>query len=79
MVVDSVWVTIGTTNFDSRSFALHEESNVCAMDSNLAQQVERDFLEDLQACKRIDLESWNHRGLIPRIRGFASSLLRDQI
>jgi cardiolipin synthase len=79
MVVDSMWVTIGTTNFDSRSFALHEESNICAMDTELAQEVERTFLEDLQACKRIDLESWNHRGLIPRIRGFASSLLRDQI
>jgi cardiolipin synthase len=79
MVVDSVWATIGTTNFDSRSFALHEESNVCTMDRELVQEAERVFLEDLHICKRIDLESWNHRGLITRIRGVASSLLRDQI
>jgi cardiolipin synthase len=79
MVVDSRWFTVGTTNFDSRSFSLHEESNLCAMDSELAQEVERDFLADLQISRRIDLESWNRRGLITRIRGFASSLLRDQI
>ena len=29
MVVDRRWVTVGTTNFDNRSFAHNEESNVC--------------------------------------------------
>ena len=32
MVVDRRWVTIGTTNFDNRSFAHNEESNVCFFD-----------------------------------------------
>src|ERR1035438_317929 len=29
MVVDGVCVTVGTTNFDNRSFALSEETNIC--------------------------------------------------
>jgi cardiolipin synthase len=28
MVVDGVWATVGTTNFDNRSFALSEETNI---------------------------------------------------
>ena len=31
MVVDGVWSTVGTTNFDSRSFAHNEENNVCVL------------------------------------------------
>jgi cardiolipin synthase len=79
MVVDSTWLTIGTTNFDSRSFALHEESNVCIKDSQLGQEVEKVFLQDLRECKKVDLESWKRRGLITRIRGVAACFLRDQI
>jgi cardiolipin synthase len=79
MVVDSTWVTIGTTNFDSRSFALHEESNICSNDSRLAREVERVFIEDLDACKRIDLGSWKRRGLVTRLRGVVAGFLRDQI
>ena len=36
MVVDEVWATIGTTNFDNRSFAHNEENNVCVYDRKLA-------------------------------------------
>ena len=46
MVVDGVWVTIGTTNFDDRSFAHNEESNVCVFDRGLATELQQIFLED---------------------------------
>ena len=32
MVVDDAWATIGTANFDNRSFAFNEESNVSIHD-----------------------------------------------
>jgi cardiolipin synthase A/B len=79
MVADSSWLTIGTTNFDNRSFALHEESNVCIYDSCLAGQLEQIFLEDLQACVRVDLEGWKHRGMLTKIRGVAALFLKDQL
>jgi cardiolipin synthase len=79
MVVDSTWITIGTTNFDNRSFALNEESNVCLYDRKMAEEMERIFTDDLNACKKIDLESWRRRGLKTRVQGAFALFLKEQI
>jgi cardiolipin synthase len=79
MVVDGFWVTVDTTNFDNRSFALNEESNVCLHDAGLAEQLERTFVEDLRRCRRVDLEAWKKRGLKMKVTGFVASLLKEQI
>ena len=79
MVVDGAWVTVGTTNFDNRSFALHEESNVCTYDTQLAERLEQIFVEDLADCVRVSLESWKRRGMLTKIRGAAALFLRDQL
>ena len=79
MVVDGAWITIGTTNFDNRSFALHEESNVCIYDTRLAERLEQIFFEDLASCVRIDLESWKRRGMLTKFRGAAALFLKDQL
>src|SRR5678816_203524 len=49
MVVDGRWVTLGTANFDNRSFAHNEESNVCFFDRASAAQLHAIFLDDLTA------------------------------
>jgi cardiolipin synthase len=79
MVVDGLWSTVGTTNFDNRSFALNEESNVCVYDRQLACDFEKIFNADLEACDRVDLQSWKQRGLWTRLRGVLSLVLKDQI
>jgi len=79
MIADSAWLTVGTTNFDNRSFALNEESNICIYDRRLAAELERTFYNDLAVCKRVDLESWRKRGLKMRIQGVLASLLKEQI
>ena len=43
MVVDRLWVTVGTTNFDNRSFAHNEESNVCVLRSRPGGTTPRDL------------------------------------
>ena len=43
MVVDGVWATVGTTNFDSRSFAHNEENNVCLCDAAFSRQLNEMF------------------------------------
>ena len=57
MVVDRRWVTLGTANFDNRSFAHNEESNVCVFDRALAGQLHGIFLDDLTGCERVTLEA----------------------
>src|SRR4029078_8169798 len=39
MVVDGIWSTVGTTNFDNRSFALNEERNICIYHKRRAEYV----------------------------------------
>jgi phosphatidylserine/phosphatidylglycerophosphate/cardiolipin synthase-like enzyme len=79
MVADSAWITVGTTNFDNRSFALNEESNVCVYDPTLAGELEKIFKTDLAACNQVELETWKRRGLLTKMGGAASCFLKDQI
>jgi cardiolipin synthase len=78
MVVDRRWVTVGTTNFDNRSFAHNEESNVCFFDRGLAGQLHGIFLDDLAGCERVTLEGWNRRGAWARAQEFVASFLQEQ-
>jgi cardiolipin synthase len=78
MVVDGVWVTIGTTNFDNRSFAHNEETNVCVFDRDLGDQLQRIFLEDMAVCERVDRGRWAHRGAWARTQEFVAWFLEEQ-
>jgi cardiolipin synthase len=79
MVVDGAWLTVGTTNFDNRSFALNEESNVCIYDRALAEELEKVFIEDLAACRRVNLDAWKKRGLRTKAQGLLAAFLKEQI
>lgn len=63
MVVDGIWATVGSTNFDNRSFALNEELNLTLYDRSLARQLEEIFAEDLKHSRKITYEEWDNRGL----------------
>jgi cardiolipin synthase len=79
MVADSAWITVGTANFDNRSFALNEESNICVYDPKLATELEEIFTTDLRACSQVELETWKRRSLLTKMGGVASCFLKDQI
>jgi len=78
MVVDRRWVTIGTTNFDNRSFAHNEESNVCFFDDDLAGRLHQVFEEDLRGCERVTIEAWRRRGWWIRCQEFLAAFLQEQ-
>jgi cardiolipin synthase len=79
MVVDGVWATAGTTNFDSRSFAQNEENNVGFYDPDLASQLVSIFMEDVPHCEVVTLEAWRKRGIWPKTQQFVASLLQEQV
>lgn len=78
MVVDGVWVTVGTTNFDDRSFSHNEESNVCIFDRDLGAEMQRIFCEDSAACDRVEHAAWKHRGVWARTQEFVASFFEEQ-
>jgi cardiolipin synthase len=77
MVVDGVWGTVGSTNFDNRSFALNEELNLTFYDSGLAGQLEKAFEEDLKYAKEITHEAWSSRGMGERIYEFVAFPVKE--
>lgn len=79
MVCDGVWSTVGTTNFDNRSFALNDENNVCVYDQPFASHWSQMFLGDMAACDLVDLETWKNRGIFRKLAEALASFLRDQV
>lgn len=79
MVCDGLWATVGTTNFDNRSFALNDENNVCVYDRDFAARLEQIFQADLTNCRRVTLEAWRRRGLFTRAPELLAWALRDQV
>ena len=82
MVADGAWITIGTTNFDNRSFALNEESNVSIHDDAcIARHGRRSSPNGIRAAsERVTLDAWKRRGLFARAAGkLVAALFEDQV
>jgi cardiolipin synthase len=68
IVVDGVWSSIGSTNFDWRSFVHNDEISVCVIDTGFATAMGNMFTKDLADSRRITLAEWKKRGLRERMR-----------
>jgi cardiolipin synthase len=79
MVIDSVWATVGSTNFDNRSFALNEELNLTVYNAGLARRLEEAFTEDLRYARKITYEEWNSRGIGERVLEWFSFPIKDYL
>jgi cardiolipin synthase len=79
MVVDRVWSTVGTTNFDNRSFSHNEENNVCLCDDGVAAELLNTFERDLEVCDVVTLESWKRRSLPLKTAEMLASFVQDQV
>jgi cardiolipin synthase A/B len=79
MVCDGIWSTVGTANFDNRSFAHNDENNVSVYDRAFAAKWEQIFRRDLGICRRVDIKDWRNRGLFTRLRELLFSFFRDQV
>jgi cardiolipin synthase len=60
-VVDGLWTSVGSTNFDSRSFRLNDEANLNIYDREFAQRQIRDFEADLKRSRAVTLQEWENR------------------
>ena len=56
MTIDGEVAVIGTTNFDIRSFELHDELSVFFYDRSIAEQLDTIFDADLASCTEVTLE-----------------------
>jgi cardiolipin synthase len=79
IVIDGIWSTIGSTNFDNRSFALNQEINLTVYDSGIAHQLEEIFQEDLKYSQQVTYEQWRSRSIFERFVEFFAFPIKEQL
>ena len=60
-IIDGMWGAIGSMNFDNRSLAFNNESNLVFLDKPLGAQMDSVFLDDLTRSKEIALAEFQRR------------------
>jgi len=79
MVVDDIWASVGSTNFDDRSFRLNQEASLNVYDSGFAATQAAAFAKDRARSQEITLQAWRDRPVWERIEELVAKLLRTQL
>ena len=79
IVIDGLWSSVGSTNFDDRSFQLNDEINVGLLDAQLAAQLRAAFAADLRYAKQRKFEEWSERSLWHKAVDGVAYLGRSQL
>ena len=74
-VADGCWSSIGTMNFDNRSLAFNDESNLLVLDDEFGATVRDMFLVDLEKSKEVTLEEFRRRPRKERLYEWGASRL----
>lgn len=79
LVVDGLLVSVGSTNFDNRSFSINDEANLNVLDRDFAAQQMAIFDEDMRHSKVITLRDWQQRSLKSKVAEHAAALVGAQL
>ena len=78
-IVDGLLVSVGSTNWDPRSFGLNDEANLNVYDTAFARRQEEVFRQDLAKSRRVTLAQWQARPwrekLMERLASFLGPML----
>jgi len=74
-VADGIWGSIGSMNFDNRSLAFNNESNLVVWDRRFGAQMDSTFLDDLRYSREIHLAEFKRRPITERLIELSASLL----
>lgn len=79
LVVDRHLVSVGSTNFDNRSFRLNDEANLNVYDRDFAERVTRVFEADLAQAREVSLQEWQQRPWRERLLEHTAALFSSQL
>ena len=66
-VVDGLWSTVGSMNFDNRSMVLNDETNLMILDPEVGRQMNAVFVHDLRFSEEITAEKFGRRSVVQRL------------
>lgn len=79
MIVDNLLVSVGSTNFDNRSFRLNDEANLNVYDTPFAKRQTDIFETDLKSSRRVTYDEWENRPIKEKIAEKIALLLASQL
>ena len=79
MIVDNLLVSVGSTNFDNRSFRLNDEANLNIYDTAFAERQTSIFEVDLRNARQVTHEEWLDRPLKEKLMERLALLLGSQL
>ena len=79
LIVDDFLVSVGSTNFDSRSFKLNDEANLNVLDHGFAVAQRAIFEQDLADAQVVSLEQWANRPWREKLFEKLSAAMADQL
>ena len=78
-IVDRMLVSVGSTNFDNRSFGLNDEANLNVYEEPFAEHLTEVFEADRERSRQVTLEMWQQRPLRERLSEKFFSLFSSQL
>jgi cardiolipin synthase A/B len=78
LVVDGEFSSVGSTNFDNRSFRLNDEVNLNVFDERFAAQQAQIFADDLAHAERYTYEDWQYRPLSQKVVNWIAKPFRRE-
>lgn len=66
LVVDGLWSSVGSMNFDNRSLALNDESNLTIRDTVFSALLQRQFIDDLRHSNEFKADLFSQRSLFQK-------------
>jgi cardiolipin synthase len=79
LTIDGAWSSVGSVNFDNRSFQLQDEATLCVQSERFAGLLTEQLERDLAVSERIDPERWRRRPPLHRARERAMQLARREL
>ena len=79
LIVDNLMVSVGSTNFDNRSFRLNDEANLNVLDENFAQLQLNIFESDWLKSSQITYEQWLKRPFGEKVLEKVSTIFNSQL
>lgn len=77
--VDGLLVSVGSTNFDNRSFRLNDEANLNIYNAEFAAAQTVQFEADLKQSRRVTLKAWRDRPWTEKLQEHLAALLASQL
>ncbi len=79
LIVDNLLVSVGSTNFDNRSFRLNDEANLNVLNEDFAKEQTQIFESDWLKSSQISYQKWQQRPIQEKVVEKFASMFNSQL